>query len=202
MMIRVLFILLIGCTVCGCFEVKPPQTKALVYSEARKLKPFVLEDQNGKKITNEALKGQWNLLFLGYTHCPDICPLTLAKLSQIYKSVATEHTLKVWFISVDPAWDLVDKRKQYIEYFNSDFIGATGSHIQLFPFVRDLGLIYAITDGEMGQEYAVDHSASIALVDSEGKLRAIFKPEFVKGQPPLINTEQLITDFKLVAEYY
>jgi len=206
MMIRVLFILLIGCTVSGCFEVQPPQTKALVYSEARELKPFILEDQNENKITNEALKGQWNLLFLGYTHCPDICPMTLAKLNQVYKSVAKEHKLKVWFISVDPARDLVEKRKQYIEYFNPEFIGATGPHTQLFPFVRDLGLIYAITDGksdgEAEQAYSVDHSASIALVDNKGKLRAIFKPEFIKGQPPLINTEHLITDFKLIAQYY
>jgi len=202
MMIRVLLILLIGCTVTGCFEVQPPETKALVYSEARELKPFVLEDQNGQQISNEALKGQWNLLFLGYTHCPDICPMTLAKLNQVYKQVPVEHKLKVWFISVDPARDLVEKRKQYIEYFNPDFIGATGPHTQLFPFVRDLGLIYAITDGEAGQEYSVDHSASIALVGDQGKLRAIFKPEFIKGQPPLVNTEQLITDFKLIAQYY
>lgn len=202
MMIRVLLILLIGCTVSGCFEVQPPETKALVYSEARELKPFVLEDQNGKQITNEALKGQWNLLFLGYTHCPDICPMTLAKLNQVYKRLTIEHKLKVWFISVDPARDLVEKRKQYIEYFNPDFIGATGPHTQLFPFVRDLGLIYAITDGEAEQAYSVDHSASIALVDDQGKLRAIFKPEFIKGQPPLVNTEQLITDFKLITQFY
>jgi protein SCO1/2 len=201
-MIRVLLILLIGCTASGCFEVQPPETKALVYTEARELKPFVLEEQNGQEITNEALKGQWNLLFLGYTHCPDICPMTLAKLNQVYKSLIKEHKLKVWFISVDPARDLVEKRKQYIEYFNPAFIGATGPHTQLFPFVRDLGLIYAITDGKSGQEYSVDHSASIALVDDQGKLRAIFKPEFIKGQPPLINTEQLITDFKLIAQYY
>lgn len=206
MMIRVLLILLIGCTVNGCFEVQPPETKALVYSEARELKPFVLEDQNGQQISNGALKGQWNLLFLGYTHCPDICPMTLAKLNQVHKQVTKEFDVKIWFISVDPARDLIEKRKKYIEYFNPEFIGATGPHTQLFPFVRDLGLIYAITDGkndgEVNQEYSVDHSASIALVDEQGKLRAIFKPEFIKGQPPLVNTEQLITDFKLIAQYY
>lgn len=206
MMIRILLILLIGCNVIGCFDVQPPETKALVYSEARELKPFVLEDQNGHEINNEALKGQWNLLFLGYTYCPDICPMTLAKLNEVHKLVVKEYDLKVWFISVDPARDLVEKRKQYIEYFNPEFIGATGPHTQLFPFVRDLGLIYAITDGqshgEDKQEYSVDHSASIALVDNEGKLRAIFKPEFIKGQPPLVNTEQLITDFKLITQFY
>ena len=94
MMIRVLLILLIGCTVSGCFEVQPPETKALVYSEARELKPFVLEDQNGQKISNEALKGQWNLLFLGYTHCPDICPMTLAKLNQVHSKLPKNLMLK------------------------------------------------------------------------------------------------------------
>nr|WP_245763886.1 SCO family protein [Pseudoalteromonas denitrificans] len=199
---RALFILLLGCISTGCFEIYPPETKALVYAQARELKPFVLEDQNAKKITNETLQGQWNLLFLGYTHCPDICPLTLAKLNQAYQELSKQYALKVWFVSVDPARDLVEKRKQYIEYFNPDFIGATGPHAELFPFVRDLGLIYAITSGQADDEYSVDHSASIALVDGKGKLRAIFKPEFIQGQPPLINTKQLISDFKLIADFY
>jgi protein SCO1/2 len=186
----------------GCFEATPPETKALVYADARVLKPFVLQEQHGDNINNDTFSKHWNLVFLGYTHCPDICPLTLAKLNQVHQQLKDEFKVKVWFISVDPHRDVTTKRKQYIDYFNPSFIAATASHKVLFPFVRDIGLIYAITGENAEQDYSVDHSASVALVDGKGRLRAIFKPEFIKGQTPLINTQLLITDFKLIAQYY
>ena len=77
----------------------------------------------------------------------------------------------------------------------------SGQHKALFPFVRELGLIYAISDSTE-QEYAVDHSASVALVDSKGAVRAIFKPEFKPGSVPLINTKKMVNEFKIIADYY
>ncbi|WP_352260099.1 SCO family protein, partial [Psychrobacter sp. TB55-MNA-CIBAN-0194] len=85
--------------------------------------------------------------------------------------------LQVWFLSVDPKRDTPAKRKQYIDYFNPDFLAVSGEHKHLFPVVRELGLIYAISDSSES-EYAVDHSASVAMVDQNGAVRAIFKPEF------------------------
>jgi len=77
----------------------------------------------------------------------------------------------------------------------------SGEHKALFPLVRELGLIYAISDSNE-QEYAVDHSASVALVDGSGAVRAIFKPEFAQGQVPLINASELINEFKIIADHY
>lgn len=184
----------------GC-QKEPPITQALVYENAKQLKPFELTDQNGQIISNEALIGSWNFLFLGYTSCPDICPMTLAKLQQVKRSLSSEFPVKVWFVSVDPNRDNSEKLKLYTQYFDPEFIAATADHPKLFPFVRDIGLMYAMADSKLTQ-YSVDHSASIALIDAKGQLRAIFKPEFAPNAVPTINTDQLIDDFKKIARFY
>ena len=178
-----------------------PDVDALVYENAKPLSDFTLNDQRGELVTKQQFLGQWNLVFLGYTSCPDICPLTLAKLNAVYKNLQADYPLQVWFLSVDPKRDTPAKRKQYIDYFNPDFLAVSGEHKHLFPVVRELGLIYAISDSSES-EYAVDHSASVAMVDQNGAVRAIFKPEFKQGSVPLINATTLTQEFKKIADYY
>ena len=178
-----------------------PDVDALIYENAKPLSDFTLNDQRGELVTKQQFLGQWNLVFLGYTSCPDICPLTLAKLNAVYKNLQADYPLQVWFLSVDPKRDTPAKRKQYIDYFNPDFLAVSGEHKYLFPVVRELGLIYAISDSSES-EYAVDHSASVAMVDQNGAVRAIFKPEFKQGSVPLINATTLTEEFKKIADYY
>ena len=125
----------------------------------------------------------------------------MAKLNAVYKELEADYPLQIWFVSVDPNRDTAEKRKQYIDYFNPNFLAVSGEHKDLFPVVRELGLIYAISDTTKA-DYAVDHSASVALVDDTGALRAIFKPEFKQGSVPLINSTQLTQEFKVIANYY
>ena len=188
--------------VLGCGPKSPPQTNALLYQEAKIVKPFVLQDQNGQQVTNQNLKGNWTLLFLGYTSCPDICPMTLAKLTQITKELSPNFAINVWFVSVDPKRDNAEKRKLYIDYFNPDFTAVSAAHKHLFPFVRNLGLVYAIHDDGESENYTVDHSASVTLVDPNGAVRAIFKPEFAKGKVPLINQSEMTQDLTSIIGYY
>lgn len=176
-------------------------TEAVIYEIAKPLSDFTLNNQRAELVTKQHFMGQWNLVFLGYTSCPDICPLTLARLSSVYNELHADYPLQVWFLSVDPKRDTASRRKEYIDYFNPDFLAVSAQHKHLFPFVRELGLIYAISDSKES-EYAVDHSASVALVDATGALRAIFKPEFKAGSVPLINTAKLTEEFKLIAKYY
>jgi protein SCO1/2 len=127
--------------------------------------------------------------------------MTLAKLTAVQKQLSQDYKVQVWFVAVDPKRDTTEKRKAYIDYFNPAFLAVSGPHKQLFPFVRELGLIYAINDSDE-QEYAVDHSASVVMVDGEGAVRAIFKPEFKQGSVPLINATTLTEEFKKIADYY
>jgi protein SCO1/2 len=196
-LIGVLFLLLSGCSK----ENSAPDVDALDYENSKPLSDFTLNDQRGELVTKQQFLGQWNLVFLGYTSCPDICPLTLAKLNAVYKNLQADYPLQIWFLSVDPKRDTPAKRKQYIDYFNPDFLAVSGEHKHLFPVVRELGLIYAISDSSES-EYAVDHSASVAMVDQNGAVRAIFKPEFKQGSVPLINATTLTEEFKKIADYY
>ncbi|CAM5197819.1 SCO family protein [Alishewanella longhuensis] len=179
-------------------QAEPKQ--ALVYPQARNLVEFTLIDQHGNTVGREDLYQQWTLAFVGYTYCPDICPLTLAKLAGAQEELAAmvQEPLKIWFISVDPQRDTPTQINDYVNYFQQPAIlGVTAGHDQLFPFVRQLGLMYAMSSNAEGN-YLVDHSASVVLINPQGQLVAMFKPEMVVGQPPVIDTEQLLADFPLV----
>jgi protein SCO1/2 len=173
---------------------------ALVYPKARVLADFNLTDQYGDAVNRERLYGQWTLAFVGYTYCPDICPLTLAKLAGVQPELAAmvEQPLKVWFISVDPKRDSTEKLNNYVSYFDQEnVLGMTAGHEQLFPFVRQLGLMYALSS-TTAEDYLVDHSASVVLINPQGQLVAMFKPPMQPGELPVIDTEQLLADFPLV----
>jgi protein SCO1/2 len=173
---------------------------ALVYPQARVLADFNLTDQYGDAVNRERLYGQWTLAFVGYTYCPDICPLTLAKLAGVQPELAAmvEQPLKVWFISVDPKRDSTEQLNNYVSYFDQEnVLGMTAGHEQLFPFVRQLGLMYALSS-TTAEDYLVDHSASVVLINPQGQLVAMFKPPMQPGELPVIDTEQLLADFPLV----
>lgn len=185
----------------SCTKVQPELAETtLFYSQPKVVPKFSLTDQHGNVIGNAQLEGHWTWLFLGYTSCPDICPMTLAKLAAAKKQVK-EKNVQVWFVSVDPNRDTQQKRADYAGYFGEGIVAATAAHEVLFPFVRSLGLIYAIGDTTQ-EQYAVDHSASIALINPKGELTAIFKPEFSVGQVPLVDKSKLVKDFDSISSQY
>jgi protein SCO1/2 len=184
------------------FQQKQAPVAALVYPQPRDLHEFRLTDQDGQTIERQQLRGQWTLAFVGYTFCPDICPLTMAMMAGAYPALAqmlpTGEKLAVWFISADPQRDTASQLKQYVGYFEQPAIKAvTAKHDQLFPFVRDLGLMYAISTSTE-PDYKVDHSASIVLLNPAGQLVAAFKPEMAAGQVPVVQKAALLRDFPLV----
>lgn len=180
-----------------------PQEKpeALIYEPPRAPAPFQLQSTETKQpIGNEALKGQWTLLFTGYTFCPDICPTTMSDLKQILPALnaATDTPVKVWMISVDPKRDSMARLQQYTDYFGEDFVGIRAEHPQLFPFVRDLGLMYSVPE-EGEENYLVNHSAAIILVNPDGNRVAIFNADHKPGQVPVVDMQQLKRDFAIIA---
>ncbi|WP_419148987.1 SCO family protein [Pseudoalteromonas 'SMAR'] len=191
---RFLIFLLVG-AIAACAPPPDVSEKVVWYEQPKALQSFELNDQHGNTITNTALQGSWTLLFLGYTSCPDICPMTLLKLAHTYQVLESNEDVDVWFVSVDPNRDTQQKRAAYIKHFNPEFKAVSAEHAQLFPFVKDLGLIYAINQ-QSDQDYYVDHSASVALVNPQGQLEAIFKPTYAPGSVPTIDEKQLLTDLQ------
>ena len=186
------------------FNLAQPE-HSLFYQTPRTIKPFAMVDHQGTAFANEQLIGKWSWVFFGYTSCPDVCPTTLQELNFVYDELkAINENAQVLLVSVDPQRDTGEKLAQYIAYFNQEFKALTADHSVLFPFARNLGLMYAITEpddqekdnhGQSGQSYLVDHSASLVLINPAGNAEAIFKPEQVLGQVPVIEGDKLVSDF-------
>lgn len=154
----------------------PQLTSGTWLPQPRALAQFSLTDQSGQPFTLESLKGHPTLVFFGFTHCPDVCPTTLAKLSQVVKA-ANVPGLKVLLISADPARDTPEQLERYVHAFNPEFIGATGSVDEIERVAREFGV--AIVKVEMpGGQYTVDHSAVVFLLNKLGERVAVFTPPF------------------------
>ncbi|MCK7594669.1 SCO family protein [Pseudomarimonas salicorniae] len=150
----------------------------LVYPQPRPVPAFALDGPDGAKVGSEQLAGRWNIVFVGFTHCPDICPTTLSTLGQATKPFADRAPAErpqVLFVSVDPERDSPETAAEYARFFGNDFLAATADHERLLPFTRSLGMVYMQTPVE-GGDYTVDHSSSLAVIDPEGRLVAVMRP--------------------------
>lgn len=178
------------------------QTKHMSwYPLARKLSDFVISKHTGVDFTNADLEGKWTLAFVGYTYCPDICPVTLAALNKIYpqlKAIEGANPLQIWFLSVDPKRDTVARLNEYVNYFNSDFVATTGPHEQLFPLVRSMGMMYSMSESTDNPNYLVDHSASIVVINPDGNVVGRFKPKHIPGELSISDTEQIMADVPIL----
>ncbi|WP_372880800.1 SCO family protein [Psychromonas sp.] len=163
------------------FENKLSKNESLImFPEGKSLVDFSFDVAGSKNFTNNELKDKWTLFFIGYTFCPDICPTTLSQLDRVYSKLtaAPYRNIQIVFVSVDPNRDKAEQLAEYVHYFNSEFIGVTSTHKQLWPFVQNLGLIYSIVDQGVGEPYyLVDHSASIVLINPKGEHHASFQSE-------------------------
>ncbi len=157
---------------------RPALAATLLYPERRALRPFELRRTDGSRFDQDALRGQWNLLFFGFTHCPDVCPTTLASMRTIVRNLdgdAAAPAVQLVFVSVDPERDTPDVLRDYAAYFSRSIVPVTGGIEQLDALARDLGVVFAkspLADGG----YTMDHSAQIVLVDPEGRLAGIMRP--------------------------
>lgn len=153
---------------------------AQLFPTPRAVADFELETASGDRFTRADLEGHWNLLFFGFTNCPDICPDTLAMLDHSMKQLQLmrrEVLPQVVFISVDPLRDQGELLGDYVSWFNDEFIAVTGSDVQLTALARQLGVVYyrEEPDADTGF-YNVDHSAAVLIVDPEGRLYGRFAP--------------------------
>jgi len=159
---------------------QPRFNTLLVLPETRVIADFDLLDQDSNSYALDDLRGGWRLIFFGFTNCPDVCPGTLFELQKINENMDRHRdelssNPTVIFVSVDPERDTPAKMKQYLAFFNPEFLGVTGDAKQLLPLSRQLGIAYRIEEHEAGAtSYGVDHSASILLTDPDGRLYGAF----------------------------
>ena len=132
---------------------------------------ITLTDQHGQRF---ALKprthGKVTLLYFGYTHCPDVCPLTMSMLAQAVKALpaATVRDVAVVFVTTDPARDTPAQLRQWLANFDRSFVGLTGSREQT-DNVAKAYRVYVAPQKSEGDDYLVDHSAYFYVIDPQGK---------------------------------
>ncbi len=150
---------------------------AYVFDTPRALPDFELTDHTGSVFDQAALQNRWSLVFFGFTHCPDICPTTLSELGQFIKlldGLPEREDTRVVMVTVDPARDGVEQLAQYMPYFHPDFVGVTGEFLDIHRFATALNTPFRKVPGQ-GENYQVDHSANLVLINPRGDYHGFFK---------------------------
>jgi protein SCO1 len=131
--------------------------------------PFTLVDQHGNTVTEAALKGQPSAMFFGYTFCPDVCPTTLADMTIWLDDLGSAaDRLKVWFVTVDPERDTQAAMAEYLQAFDPRIVGLTGDRAAVDEMLAAFR-VYSRKTGEDPDYYLMDHTASVYLLDAEGR---------------------------------
>ena len=139
--------------------------------------PFTLTGADGQPFSSSKLNGKPHAIFFGFTHCPDVCPTTLARLVSLRQQLGEgERTFEIVFVTVDPERDGPAEVGKYAELFESPVIGLTGSPAQIAPVKRQYGIYSEKVPDDSGG-YSVDHTASVLLFDGNGDFVATIAPE-------------------------
>jgi protein SCO1/2 len=139
---------------------------------------FSLVSHDNRPFDNAAFKGKWSFLFFGFTHCPDLCPTTLAVFDQVHRLLGQRPEgvgdVQFVFVSVDPERDTPQVMKDYVGHINPAFIGVSGDGKELAPLADSLGVVYAKAPGTTPDQYFMDHSSAVLLISPRGELIGVF----------------------------
>jgi protein SCO1/2 len=182
--VRVLILIVaaaVGAWLSFRISTPPPQpATATVLPAPGALPEFSLQDQRGRPVGRDDFLGQWSLVFFGFTHCPDICPMTLQVLASVREQLSNQGFKplpRIVLVSVDPERDTPEAIGQYVDYFGEDNVGITGSIEELRKLTGGLGIYFEKSPLEFdatNENYSVDHSAVVLVINPRGQFHALF----------------------------
>lgn len=147
--------------------------------EPRPLREFEMTDDSGASFGLARLQGHWSLVFAGFTSCPDVCPTTLGLLAQLRTAMADQGAApEIVFLSVDPERDTPARLHGYVTHFGAGITGLSGAPDQLEALASQLGLAYMKVPGPTPEDYTLDHSAALVLIDPQARIAAYFQPPY------------------------
>lgn len=157
-------------------SVPPPD--GMLWPNPKQVQAFRLTDQHGKPFDLRRLDGKWSFLYFGYTHCPDVCPVTLTILNHVQTKLkkTTNAAVQTVFITVDPARDSEAVLRRYLRNYNDNFIGLVGTAADIRQLSRQFGVTSSRGEKGSSGNYQVNHSASVFLVDPRRQLITVFAP--------------------------
>jgi len=181
-------------------SVESDYLSATILEVPKSIKHFNLVDKNGTSFTNKNLNGHWTLMFFGFTNCPYICPTTMTELTEAYKKLKTlkkPNVPMILMVSVDPERDNPSRIKDYVNSFNKSFNALTGDKKELLSLASSMSVSFSKVSPDSSSsknQYNVDHSATILLVNPEGNLQAYFSMPHLAGD--------IVNNFKFITSKY
>ncbi len=170
-----------------------PRPPSAVAGPATPMADFVLTDQDGKPFDSRSLRGRAALVFFGFTHCPDVCPTTLAAMTHVLETLGPDaDKVRPIFISVDPERDTPEALKLYGEMFDPRIVMLTGSPAQIAAVAKGWYVYYERQPTGAAGDYLVDHTASVFLVDREGLFRSTF--DFHEDETVIVDKVKLLIE--------
>jgi protein SCO1/2 len=166
---------LAACLALAACKASPSPFHARDITGALPTLQFTMQRANdGKPVTADDYRGRIALLYFGYTNCPDVCPLTLANLSQALTKLGdTAKQVRVLFVSVDPDRDTLPALKAYVDAFSPEVDGLRGTDNEVAAMARRYRVAYSVTKAGAGHPYEVMHSAAVFFFDRTGRARLV-----------------------------
>ena len=158
------------------------------------LADFELIKHDDTPFSNQAFKDRWSFLIFGYTFCPDFCPTTLTVFNQVHRvltqPLGSRRDIQFVMVSVDPERDTARQLQAYVPHFNPEFIGVTGDSVVINRLADSMGVVHEKHAGSTADNYLIDHSTAVYLINPKGRLQGIFAPphdvaDMVKGFQPI-----------------
>lgn len=195
LLVGLMSFLLIGAVAAGVYLFSEPASfRGTTYTEPYPVAPEIeLTHADGSSFRLSDMRGKVVMVFFGYTSCPDVCPTTMAELNQALGEMGEDaNRVQVLYVTVDPERDTPERVQEYVNHFNSDFIGLSGSETELAEVWNDYGVYRAIVEGTSAAGYLVDHTARVTVIDQQGNLRISF--------PFDTPVEDIVHDLQLLLE--
>lgn len=156
-------------------------------------KGFSLNDHTGKPVTLDTYKGKVVVLFFGFTHCPDVCPTTMAEMSAVMKELGPDaDKVQVLFATLDPERDTRELLSQYVPGFDPRFVGLYGTPEQIAATTKEFKVFYQKVPGKTPDSYTIDHTAGSYVFDKTGKIRLFLRHG--GGPAPIVHDLKLLVE--------
>lgn len=165
----------IAIVVLAALLLRPYRYHGMAFEASQPAKDFTLVGPGGRAVSLSDYRGKLVVLYFGYTFCPDVCPTSLAELGQAMKKLGPKAAdVQVIMITVDPERDTPEHLAEYMANFNPTFIGLTGDPDEIAAAATPFGIYYERHEGTAATGYLVDHTATISVLDREGRLKLIW----------------------------
>ncbi len=180
-----------GSLLVGCTGTQPLPFRLTNITGHMPRLDFKLVDDSGKPVTGADYRGKVVLLYFGYTHCPDVCPLTLAQLHVVMQRLGPlADGVKILFVSVDPARDTPAILHDYVRAFDPHAVGLTGTPGNIESLVKRYRASFTREPGSADGNYEVSHSSAVYVFDREGNARVLSTP--ASSQDDLVHDLHLL----------